>query len=643
MSLRALAITVISILLLGACGRSRHSSLDVPDPDSYDEPKAMSYLISDPEYALQLLDSAYYQNNISDLRHQYLRAVVLYTGMDYPDSSMLICRHLVESEAWSEVTDTAFIVDVFRLMATIAGTLDRPADVVHYAQLGSDYAHGNPEFLSDEYDLLSRVGRTMAVLGQPEDGLALMERALKEMDNSKSWINFMTYVNICRKVAVTQLEMNHAEEALRTIYGLLHKLEYFEAHALEFDDLQLSMRQNPKAIKDYVNFNRVRCYANMVSSFAALNVPDSAFYWMEVMDGYKESHSPYIIIGLIPSLVKLHYDEWVLENVDTLLVTMGADTLDMEYVRLLEAMSELEQHNDNWKQSSNYLTRAMSVRDSVEQLIIRNQLSDQMTIYQLQDERYSRMDAEARNRRLIFVSASLSLFLVLMTVIGFSMRISRNLKMLRRVHVTTETELQEAKQQIKELSKRYVAETPQHLYKRIMRVMETRKPYMDQDFDIYELAIMVNSNRTYISKVINMISGMNFRNWLANYRINLAKQYMMDNPQASMDEICMISGYSSRTSLFRHFKQLTGYTPIAWMNIEMDKIKVEKEQKEENMSDDSIKEDSVEVESTDEESMDDESLDDDFMDGDSTEDDSTDGNPIENNSSKGDSIGKGSR
>jgi len=77
--------------------------------------------------------------------------------------------------------------------------------------------------------------------------------------------------------------------------------------------------------------------------------------------------------------------------------------------------------------------------------------------------------------------------------------------------------------------------------------------------------MLLHSNRTYISKVINKMSGLNFRSWLAKYRITLVQQYLKENPDASLDEICEISGYASRSSLFRHFKSITGNTPIGWM------------------------------------------------------------------------------
>ena len=566
LSSRLFAIVALFILLFGACNSSRPSPTEDADPERYDEARAMSYFLSNPAYAMTLLDSAYITGNISNVRRQYLKAIVMYNGYSHPDSSLLMCRHLVESDEWNEVKDTAMLVDVYSLMATMAGTLNRHADVIHYAQLASELAHGHPDMSYQESDLLSRVGRTMAFLGQQEEGLELIMRAFDEVDGSKDWPTFMTSINIGRKVAFTQLEMNQADDALTTFRRLLERLEYFRIHAQEFDDLQQSMQQNEEAIEGYVNYMSVRCYAGMINCFASLGAPDSALHWMKVMDKYPEMQDQFVKFGMIPSLVKLHLDDLVREDVDELIKTLGSDTLDLDYVRMLVAMSELERNHNNWKASNNYLVRALAVRDRIEQESFRNQLTDQLTIYQLQDERFNRMDAEAKSRRLFSISAFLSLLLLLLTVIGITMSVMHKLKTLRRVHDDTQTELKEAKHKIEKLSKGYVPESPEQLYQRIMDVMETKKPYTDQDFDIPQLASMVHSNRTYVSKVINRQSGMNFRTWLAQYRINLVREYMKENPDASLDELCVTSGYASRTSLFHHFKKITGYTPIGWLN-----------------------------------------------------------------------------
>ena len=565
MTLRSLVFFLIPMLLLGACQSLRPSEPEVDDIQRYDEAYAMTYFLKDPRLAMSLIDSAFLAENITEERRQYLKAIVMYNGFSHPDSSLLMCRHLVESDEWEEVQDTSLIVDVYRLMSTVAGTLNRHADVIHYAQLAYDLVHGNPEFRDEESDFLSRVGRTQVILGQRNEGLEKLTRSYNDVKYSKSWPSLMTYMNIGRKLANTQREMNQFNDALRTIRELINKLEYFSANTQEFTSLQNSMRQNRQAVDDYVNYMRVRCYGGLIRCFADMGDRDSARYWMNVMENYKEADDPLIVLNLIPSMVKLHFDDMVVEDVGEVLQAIGSDTLNLDYVRLLESMSEFERHHNNWKASNDYLRRASDVRDSIEQESFRTQLTDQLTIYQLHDERTNRIEAEGRNRRLFFVAASLSLFLLLLTMIGVALRIARSLKVLRRVHHDTTTELNEAKQKIEKLSKGYVPETPEQLYQRIMEVMETQQPYTDQDFDIPQLALMVRSNRTYVSKVINRQSGMNFRTWLAKYRINLVQKYLKENPEASLDELCVIAGYASRSSLFRHFKSITGYTPVNWL------------------------------------------------------------------------------
>ena len=565
MTLRSLAFFLIPILLLGACHSSHPSEPEDNDTQRYDEAYAMANFLNEPRQAIALIDSAFEAGNITEERRQYLKAIVMYNGLWHPDSSLLMCRRLVESDEWEEVTDTTLIVEVYSLMSTVAGTLNRHADVIHYAQLAYDIVHGNPEFRIEENDFLSRVGRTQAFLGQREEGLENIKQAFDNVRNVKTWPALMTSLNIGRKLANTQREMKHYNGALQTIRFLINRLEYFYAHTEEFADLQPSMRQNRRAVDDYVNYMRVRCYGGMVRTFAGIGARDSALYWMNLMDKFKESDDPLFVIDLIPSMVKLRFDDRVMEDFSDVIQAIGSDTLDQEYVRLLEAMSDFERNRNNWKASNDYLRRASDVRDSIEQESFRSQLTDQLTIYQLHDERTNRIEAEGKIRRLFFIAASLSLFLLLLAMIGVVLRIVRTLKVLRRAHDDAKIQLDEAKQKIEKLSKGYVPETPEQLYERIMEVMETKRPYTDQDFDIPQLASMVRSNRTYVSKVINRQSGMNFRTWLAKYRINLVQQYLKENPEASLDELCVIAGYASKSSLFRHFKSITGYTPVNWL------------------------------------------------------------------------------
>lgn len=561
----SIVLLVVFLLFTGGCNRKRPTSVEVDDPIAYDESRAMTYMLSKPRYALMLIDSAFISGNINEYNRQYLRAIVYYNGLQRADSGMLLCRLMTESAQWSEVNDTAFMVDVYSLMATIAGTLDRPADVIHYSQHAVNLAQGNPEMKSIVSDLLSRVGRTRAQLGDQEEGLEMMMRAFRDVSGSTSWDNYLPYVNIGLKIATTQVEMGQCQAALQTSYEILTSLSHFQTHSHEYTNLSHSMMQSQDAVDDFVEFCRMRCYVHIFDSFVKVHMLDSANYWLNIIESKTNEEDYYIAQMMIPSLVKMQRDDKVLEYMDFVNERIGADTIGIGYVNLLESMAMLYRNKGDYATSCNYLLRANVLRDSVELREFHSQLSDQLTLYELHEERFNRTKAEARSRQLTILSAVLGLSLLLLSLITFYFYLMRRFRQLKQEHVVTEIQLEETKQKVERLQSGYVPETPEQLYKRILNIMEKDRPYTRQTFDVAELAGLVCSNRTYISKVINKQTGMNFRSWLAQYRVNLVQQYMKDNPDASVEELCEISGYASRSTLFRQFKSVTGETPLNWL------------------------------------------------------------------------------
>ena len=57
------------------------------------------------------------------------------------------------------------------------------------------------------------------------------------------------------------------------------------------------------------------------------------------------------------------------------------------------------------------------------------------------------------------------------------------------------------------------------LYARILQIMEDKKPYLDPQFNLCQLANLACTNRTRLSSTLNNQTGMNFSRWLANYRV----------------------------------------------------------------------------------------------------------------------------
>ncbi len=95
--------------------------------------------------------------------------------------------------------------------------------------------------------------------------------------------------------------------------------------------------------------------------------------------------------------------------------------------------------------------------------------------------------------------------------------------------------------------------------------MEVDRIYTDSTLTIDSLAKKLRTNRSTLSALINKKYGMTFKTMLASYRIAFAKQYMLDNPNASVDDVAEVSGFGDRSTFFHKFKEVTGMSPKVWL------------------------------------------------------------------------------
>ena len=107
------------------------------------------------------------------------------------------------------------------------------------------------------------------------------------------------------------------------------------------------------------------------------------------------------------------------------------------------------------------------------------------------------------------------------------------------------------------------------------KIMDSFKKYMvkEQGFlnpnlTIEEIARVLDTNRTYVSKLVNLYYGMPFRDYINSLRMNYAKELMLDEPDAGLDYIAVKSGFQSSTQFIRKFREVEGVTPTVWKTMQ---------------------------------------------------------------------------
>jgi len=96
------------------------------------------------------------------------------------------------------------------------------------------------------------------------------------------------------------------------------------------------------------------------------------------------------------------------------------------------------------------------------------------------------------------------------------------------------------------------------------QLMVTDKGFLNPSLTIDEISHQLGTNRTYVSKLVNIYYGMPFRDYLNKLRLDFAKQLMIDEPDSVIDYIAAKSGFQSSTQFIRKFRETEGVTPTVW-------------------------------------------------------------------------------
>jgi AraC-like DNA-binding protein len=98
---------------------------------------------------------------------------------------------------------------------------------------------------------------------------------------------------------------------------------------------------------------------------------------------------------------------------------------------------------------------------------------------------------------------------------------------------------------------------------RLLRCMETKKPYLNVDLTIQDVAESLNISRHYLTQVINERLNRNFYQFINEYRVEEVKRLLEDEnyKKYTLTAIAFEAGFNSKSSFNSAFKEIVGMTP----------------------------------------------------------------------------------
>ena len=104
-----------------------------------------------------------------------------------------------------------------------------------------------------------------------------------------------------------------------------------------------------------------------------------------------------------------------------------------------------------------------------------------------------------------------------------------------------------------------------HLFERVCKLMEEKRPFLDTDFNLSDLSASTFSNRAYLSRTVNILSGQNFSQFVNAYRIRYGVELLRKDPALRITDVAMMSGFRSTVTFNMAFKLNMGETPTQFL------------------------------------------------------------------------------
>jgi AraC-like DNA-binding protein len=102
---------------------------------------------------------------------------------------------------------------------------------------------------------------------------------------------------------------------------------------------------------------------------------------------------------------------------------------------------------------------------------------------------------------------------------------------------------------------------------KLLHLLQTGKAYEDPELSLTQVAKQLKSNPSFISKMVNQGLGLNFNDFVNQFRIEAVKEMLNrgEHKKQTLLGIAFECGFNSKATFNRAFKKTTGVSPKEWM------------------------------------------------------------------------------
>ncbi len=232
----------------------------------------------------------------------------------------------------------------------------------------------------------------------------------------------------------------------------------------------------------------------------------------------------------------------------------------------LEYIAKNYEKLNNYKKAHHYLNETYTISNNISKDILNKKINTIEAKYKLAKERQQTL--KEKNKRLkiqLFLYTTLLLSIILMIFGVFLYRRNRSYK--RRFKELINSQQKNSTVEEVETNPKKATKIPPEIVRDILQrldAFEEEKEFLHKNMVLHNVAKLLNTNSTYLSKVVNSYKNKNFTTYLNELRIQHAIQELTTNKELrlyTIEAVADCMGYNNGESFASAFRKITGLYP----------------------------------------------------------------------------------
>jgi len=411
--------------------------------------------------------------------------------------------------------------------------------------------------IMDGYSIL---GESYLVSNSPKEAYKAYIQELDYVRTVHDWDSvsiFNRYLGVFSEIAQAAESMEDYNEALNYCDSIRYYIEknpanyYSTRWSIVADALTMKiLSQRNQLDKAYPYYEKLRLYCDTIPeedrsmSYYGIQ-PDFAYYYLK--KGQTEKALD-VINQTIQHYITAVYNESMIVSAKSI----KADILAARgnYEEAYKLMSEISHYND-----------------SVNQANATRQVTEMYTLYNVEklEKKAIEDQAQIRNSRIIALSLGtgclLLVIIMIITKVNYDKMRKKNEKIFEQYKYLDKYKEEVNKLNISVFNLQKENTLTPSLFEKLTKCMYETQIFTDPELTRESLALKLGTNRQYLAEAINENTGMTFMEYINDLRLDHARRLLSQDKVLPIDTIYAMSGFTTKSTFYRLFKQKYDLTP----------------------------------------------------------------------------------